>query len=268
MEKVETDVVGQTVYVYGLFEWGKCIYVGETLIPSKRFTTHYKKYREEGSSVYMKILDKYEDLEHKWIVHYQNEGCDLNNSSKSKSRKNPKLYNYNLPVYEIGEVILNPIQVDGRLYWRKLDREKKERQKRFKERLEKNKLKDLLKREQIEEERERVKQEKKKREKRSRDLRTTKTLELLKIRSSKVKEVLLQKSRSKKDSEKYNLFDLSGEVLDTSLEKKDLSYVYGIWIPNNKEWKSEIKEGFEVETLQVTTRTKVPLLLERRKINQ
>lgn len=264
MERTGTKVVGQTVYVYGIFEWGECIYVGETLGPSTRFRTHHQRYREKGRFVTMKILDKYEDLEHKWILHYQNEGYDLDNTSKSKGRKNPRHYNYNKPTFEIGEELLFPWRVEKRVEMRPIY-EKKER---TKERKTENRLKREENQKRIQEDKIRVKEENKKREKRSRDLRTTKTLELLKIRSSKVKEVLLQKSRSKKDSEKYNLFDLSGEVLDTSLEKKDLSYVYGIWIPNNKEWKSEIKEGFEVETLQVITRTKVSLLLERSKINQ
>lgn len=74
-------------YVYGLFTpKGKLFYIGKTSSPKSRFRVHLKEsYNFSNDVGYLKILEKYFDLEESTIHKYLSEGVRLENKEIKKT---------------------------------------------------------------------------------------------------------------------------------------------------------------------------------------
>lgn len=64
------------IYVYELLRNNEVFYIGQTSTPQNRFNGHMAVH---GKDIYMKIIDKFVDIEHKHIIEYLNKGCKLIN---------------------------------------------------------------------------------------------------------------------------------------------------------------------------------------------
>lgn len=82
------------IYIYGLHQNGKLIYVGKTNSPKNRLVSHRQTY---GDNLHMVILDIYNDLEMVWVEKLQEEGHKLFNKEDLYSNRDSS--------YEIGDKI-------------------------------------------------------------------------------------------------------------------------------------------------------------------